>query len=132
MTSANVTTAMQFYTVYNDKNISLLDKILAPEYIGHVNAHDIVGAESAKGFIGGFVEGIPDAHYEVQEVLEDGGKVICRWKCTGTQTGVFYGMPPTGKKIDVCGITIFRISDNKIAELWNVWDQYTLVEQLKG
>jgi predicted ester cyclase len=50
----------------------------------------------------------------------------------GTQTGNFYGMPPTGNKIDVNGITIFRIEDNKIAELWNVWDQYTLVEQLKG
>jgi predicted ester cyclase len=41
-------------------------------------------------------------------------------------------MPPTNNKVDVNGITIFRIESNKIAELWNVWDQYTLVEQLKA
>ena len=41
-------------------------------------------------------------------------------------------MPPTGKSIDVKGITIFKISEGKIAELWNCWDQFTLVEQLKS
>ena len=51
---------------------------------------------------------------------------------TGTQTGNFYGMPPTNKDVNVNGITIFRIADGKIAELWNVWDQFTLVEQLKA
>jgi len=132
MTSPLVDAAMQFYIVYNDKRVDLLDQILAEDYVGHVNAHDIVGAESAKGFIGGFLEGIPDAYYDVLEDFESGDKVICRWRCTGTQTGNFYGMPPTGKKVDVNGITIFRIEGGKIAELWNVWDQYTFVEQLKA
>jgi len=66
----------------------------------------------------------------VHEKMEIGDRVICRWTCTGTQTGNFYGMPATGKKVDCKGITIFRISNGKIAELWNVWDQYTLVQQL--
>ena len=132
MTSPTVTAALQFYTVYNEKKVDLLDQILTDLYVGHVNAHDIVGAEAAKGFIGGFLEGIPDAFYDVKETLEQGDRVICRWQCTGTQTGNFYGMPPTNNKVDVNGITIFRIESNKIAELWNVWDQYTLVEQLKA
>lgn len=132
MASANVETAMKFYVVYNDKNLDLIDEIFSDDYVGHVNAHDIVGAEKAKGFIGGFVEGIPDANYDVKDVFESGDRVICRWRCTGNQTGNFYGMPPSGKPIDVNGITIFRIASGKIAELWNVWDQFTLVEQLKG
>jgi len=130
--SDTVNSALQFYTVYNEKRLDLLDTILGPTYVGHVNAHDIVGAESAKGFIGGFLDGIPDAFYDVKETLENGDRVICRWRCTGTQTGTFYGMPPTNRPIDVNGITIFRIEAGKIAELWNVWDQFTLVEQLKA
>ncbi|MBM5796838.1 MAG: ester cyclase [Cyanobacteria bacterium K_Offshore_0m_m2_072] len=132
MASANVDTAMQFYTVYNEKKLDLIDKIFTAGYVGHVNAHDIVGAENAKGFIGGFVKGIPDAFYDVKDVFESGDRVICRWTCTGTQSDEFYGMPATNNKVDVNGITIFRIEGDKIAELWNVWDQYTLVEQLKG
>jgi steroid delta-isomerase-like uncharacterized protein len=132
MASSTVEAALQFYTVYNEKRVDLLDQILTDSYVGHVNAHDIVGAEAAKGFIGGFLDGIPDAFYDVKDIYEQGDRVICRWQCTGTQTGNFYGMPPTDKKIDVNGITIFRIEAEKIAELWNVWDQYTLVEQLKA
>ena len=132
MASSTVEAALQFYTVYNEKRVDLLDQILTESYVGHVNAHDIVGAEAAKGFIGGFLDGIPDAFYDVKDIYEQGDRVICRWQCTGTQTGNFYGMPPTDKKIDVNGITIFRIEADKIAELWNVWDQFTLVEQLKA
>ena len=132
MPSSTVDAALQFYVVYNDKRVDLLDQILTAGYVGHVNAHDIVGAEAAKGFIGGFLEGIPDAFYDVKEIFEQGDRVICRWQCTGTQTGVFYGMPATNNKVDVNGITIFRIEQGKIAELWNVWDQFTLVEQLKA
>ena len=82
MASANVDTAMQFYTVYNEKKLDLIDTIFTDSYVGHVNAHDIVGAENAKGFIGGFVKGIPDAFYAVKDVFENGDRVICRWTCT--------------------------------------------------
>lgn len=132
MAMTNREVALQFYTVYNDKRVDILPQVLAPEYVGHVNAHDINGAEAAANFISGFLQGIPDAFYEVHETLDTADRVICRWSCTGTQTGNFYGMPPTDKKIDVKGITIFRIAHGQIAELWNTWDQFTLVEQLKA
>lgn len=132
MAMTNRDVALQFYKVYNDKRVDLLPEVLGPEYVGHVNAHDIVGVEAATGFIAGFLQGIPDAFYDVHETLDLDDRIICRWTCTGTQTGNFYGTPPTGKKIDVKGITIFRIADGRIAELWNVWDQFTLVEQLNA
>lgn len=132
MSSVTLETAMKFYKVYNEKRVDLLDEILAASYVGHVNAHDIVGAAAAKGFISGFLDGIPDAKYNVFESIVSGDRVVCRWECIGTQTGVFYGMPATGKSIRVNGITIFKITGDKIAELWNVWDQFTLVEQLKS
>ncbi len=127
-----VDAAMQFYTVYNEQKLDLLDDILTDAYVGHVNAHDIVGAAAAKGFIGGFLNGIPDANYAVEDTYTEGNKVITRWVCTGTNTGEFFGNPPTGNAVNVNGITIFEIVDNKINQLWNVWDQYTFVEQLKG
>jgi steroid delta-isomerase-like uncharacterized protein len=132
MSNSNLEVALKFYEVYNSHNLDLLDEILGADYVGHVNAHDINGAEAAKGFIGGFIEGIPDAHYDVVETLVIESKVITRWICTGTQTGNFFGSAPTGKDIDVTGITIFEIIDGKINQLWNNWDQFTLVQQLQA
>ena len=132
MSDNTLTVAMKFYEVYNDHKLDLLDEILADHYVGHVNAHDIQGAESAKGFIGGFIQGIPDAKYTVQDTLATGDKVVARWICTGTQSGNFYGMEPTNKSINVTGITIFEIADGKINHLWNNWDQFSLVQQLNS
>lgn len=132
MSEENLAAAMKFYQIYNDRNLDLINEIFTADYVGHVNAHDIVGAESAKGFIGGFIEGIPDVFYDVKETMTSGNRVITRWVCTGTQTGNFYGMPPTNKPINVTGITIFEIVDGKINQLWNNWDQFTLVQQLQA
>ncbi|MEO0770442.1 MAG: ester cyclase [Cyanobacteria bacterium J06649_4] len=132
MSNINLDVALKFYEVYNANNLELLSEILADDYVGHVNAHDIKGAEAAKGFIGGFLEGIPDANYEVVDTLVTGNKVITRWICTGTQTGNFFGSAPTGKAIDVTGITIFEIVEGKISQLWNNWDQFTMVQQLQA
>lgn len=132
MSAENLAVAMKFYEVYNEHKLDLLDEILGANYVGHVNAHDIKGAEAAKGFIGGFVAGIPDAKYTVEDTYTVDNKVIARWVCTGTQTGNFFGMEPSNKPINVNGITIFEIVDGKINQLWNNWDQFTLVQQLQG
>ncbi|MGC1308563.1 MAG: ester cyclase [Phormidesmis sp.] len=132
MSNDNLDVALKFYEVYNAHKLDLLDEILSEDYVGHVNAHDIKGADAAKGFIGGFIKGIPDANYKVVDTFVNENKVITRWICTGTQTGDFFGAAPTGKSIDVTGITIFEIIDGKINQLWNNWDQFTLVQQLQA
>ena len=57
MTSSNIDAASKFYEVYNTKNLELINSIFTDDYIGHVNAHDIVGAENAKGREGRSVYG---------------------------------------------------------------------------
>lgn len=132
MSQENIDAAMKFYEVYNEHKLDLLDEILTSSYVGHVNAHDITGAEASKGFIGAFLTGIPDAKYTVEEVLTVDNKVITRWFVTGTQTGNFFGTEPTNNSVHAKGITIFEIVDGKINQLWNNWDQFTLVQQLQG
>ncbi|MGL5033725.1 MAG: ester cyclase [Microcystaceae cyanobacterium] len=132
MSATNIATAMKFYEIYNAHKLELIDEIFTSEYVGHVNAHNIEGAEAAKGFIGGYLQGIPDSLYTVLDTLTCDNKVIVRWVTTGTHTGNFFGMEPTNRAINVTGITIFEIVDNKINQLWNNWDQFTFVQQLKG
>ena len=40
------------------------------------------------------------------------------------------GVPPTGATIAVDAITVFRISDTRIAEEWTVWDALGLLQQV--
>jgi predicted ester cyclase len=39
----------------------------------------------------------------------------------GTNTGPMFGRPPTGQRVELAAIVIFRVADGKIAERWAGW-----------
>jgi hypothetical protein len=49
---------------------------------------------------------------------------------TGTQTGPFRGLPPTGREVRFSGIEINRMADGKVIEHWFQLDALTLFQQL--
>jgi steroid delta-isomerase-like uncharacterized protein len=120
----------KFYKVYNDHDTALWNEAMSPTYVGHVNSDTIPSRDVGVGFIKGLLEAFPDIHYTVEDRLTSGNKVVCRWSATATHTGNLFGMPPTNKHVNMLGITIFRIEDGQIAELWDLWDQAGLTAQL--
>jgi steroid delta-isomerase-like uncharacterized protein len=120
----------KFYQVYNENRLDLWDEAMADDYVGHVNTDTIPNRETGKGFVGLLLQAFPDLTYTVEDSLIQGDKVVSRWSAAGTHTGDFFGMAPTNKDVTMIGITIFRVRDGKIAELWDVWDQAGLMSQL--
>jgi steroid delta-isomerase-like uncharacterized protein len=118
--------------VYNEANPDLWEKAVSPNYVGHINSHTITSREAGKGFIIGLLRAFPDIQYTVEDTLIQGDRVVTRWSAKGTHAGDLYGLPPTNREATMLGITIFRIADGQIAELWNIWDQAGLMQQLKG
>jgi steroid delta-isomerase-like uncharacterized protein len=69
-------------------------------------------------------------HFTVEDLIAEGDKVVGRWTFRGTHRGDFMGIPPTGKKVSIMGIAIYRIARGKIAEAWVAWDAMGLMHQL--
>jgi steroid delta-isomerase-like uncharacterized protein len=72
----------------------------------------------------------PDLDRKVDDLVAEGDRVVARWSATGTQTGPFMGMPPSGKVATNSGITIFRISGGRIVEEWSESDMLGLLQQV--
>jgi steroid delta-isomerase-like uncharacterized protein len=72
----------------------------------------------------------PDGTYTVDRVVAEDDMVVVQYTGRGTNTGSGNGIPITGKRVEVTGVTIFRISDGKIAEEWNESDMLGLMRQL--
>ena len=51
-------------------------------------------------------EAFPDLHFEIEEMIAEGDTVVARWTLTGTHTGPFLGVAPTGRKIRVGGMSM--------------------------
>jgi predicted ester cyclase len=48
----------------------------------------------------------------------------------GTHSGEFAGIPPTGKKITMRGITVYRLAQSRISEMYWNYDVFGLLQQL--
>ncbi len=70
-------------------------------------------------------EGFPDLTIAVEDVMAEGDKVTARVTMRGTHSGEFQGIAPTGKRVEVKAIDMFRIEDGKIVEHWGHADDPT-------
>lgn len=78
-----------------------------------------------------FSAAFSDSHYTVEDQIAEGDKVATRttWRAIHS-AGDFQGLPPTGKQVEVSGISIERIQDGKIVERWASYDQIGMMQQL--
>lgn len=117
--------------VWNMGNLDVANKMVADNY-----AHrDSVGR--AKPSLEGFKEYVnlcrtafTDLYFAIEDTFSDGNMVMIRWKSSGTHKGSLMGVQPTGKKVNVSGTTVFRISEGKIFEEWTNCDLLGLMRVL--
>src|SRR5690349_12952878 len=58
----------------------------------------------------------PDIKAELQQTMVDGDRVATHWIFSGTHTGTFYGIPPTGKPVRTQNVSIARVDGDRIVE----------------
>jgi len=112
---------------YNKRNLDVFDEFIASDYVDHTNKVDRDGLKQL--FTMGFT-GFPDWHETIEDIIAEGDKVWIRLSYTGTHTGEFMGLLPTGKKITSKGVDIYRIVNGKLAEYWNVIDNVDMFKQI--
>jgi hypothetical protein len=72
----------------------------------------------------------PDMKVVIDHTIEEGDKVVARWTATMTHKGEFLGFAASDKQVTITGTTIERISNGKIVEGWDNWDQLGLLVQI--
>jgi steroid delta-isomerase-like uncharacterized protein len=112
-------------------NPDIIDEVYAPDLVWHEPDQDIQGSEQAKQFVTMYKTAFPDLKATVEDQLAEGDKVVTRWTLRGTHQGEIeeFG-PPTGRQMELKGISISRIEGGKIVEEWEVYDNLSVMQQL--
>ncbi len=66
----------------------------------------------------------------IDQMIAEGDRVMVHWAGQGVQQGEYFGIPATGKPVKLSGMYIFRIVNDKITDVWNMWDQLGEWQQL--
>jgi steroid delta-isomerase-like uncharacterized protein len=108
-----------------------IDEVVEPDAVIRTPLPlDATGAQVLKEVFGRLHRAFPDLHITVEDVIEEGDKVVSRNTVTGTHHGEYMGIPPTGKSITYNEIFIARIAGGQIAETWGVVDVLSQMKQL--
>lgn len=123
--------ARRAYAIMSGGDLDELDELMAPGFIDHDPEPDQApGAEGVKEAFRRMRSGFPDMKLTPEAIYTDGDTVIARVRVTGTHSGEYFGIPPTGKSIDITGIDIVRLEEGKAVERWGVFDALNLMQQL--
>ena len=113
--------------VMNKGNYDVVDELVAADYAGHSSMAENRGTEGYKQFFVTLRDAFPDIHCTIEDLFSEGEKVVSRWSARGTHTGMLAGLAPTGRDGVVTGISVFRVSDGKVAECWTNFDHLGLL-----
>ena len=102
-----------------DSNITL---ITAPE--------NVVGIQGFKDYYQNYLTGFSNVTFTIVDVFGQGDKIVKHWNFKGTHTGEFFGIPASGKEVDIDGVTLVKMKDGKIAQEQDFLDNLSFYQQL--
>ena len=99
----------------------IADEVAEPE--------PFIGVDAFKQSYSDVFQGYPDCTAEVEEWFIEGAAVICQVRWRATNSGVFRGTEPTGKKVDLRIAYFFILKDGKVDKITEYYDVATLLVQ---
>jgi steroid delta-isomerase-like uncharacterized protein len=133
--TSNKATVRRFSDAANTGDAELIsktiDELVDPDAVMRTPLPiDATGAELAKEVFGRLLRAYPDLHITIEDLVEEGDKVVSRNTVTGTHQGEYMGIPATGKSVTYNEIFIARFAGGRIAETWGVVDVLSQMRQL--
>ena len=89
------------------------------------------GPQAFRNYYAAIRVAVPDARYEVDDLIAEDDRVVVRWKLRGTHKGDFGGIPASGRPIALNGIAIYRVDGGQLMERWVVSDLHGLLEEVR-
>ena len=133
MLEANKDVIHRFTDALNNKDFDLLDDLMVPDFVRHSQATPDVQVRSLDEFKElqkQFLESFPDQQVTIEMMIAEGDYVAGYATYTGTQDGPMGAFPASGKKVESKFLSVFRLKEGKIAELWVEWDNIAFLTQL--
>jgi len=107
-----------------------IDEVFEPDVKQH-SPFEATGTQTLKEMVvARLYRAFPDLHITIEDLIEEGDKVVEKDTVTGTHQGEYNGLPPTGKSVSYSEIFIMRFVNGRIAEIWGVVDLLSQMKQL--
>jgi steroid delta-isomerase-like uncharacterized protein len=122
----------KFIDGYNSRNMEVFEELVAEDYFDHLFQQK--GRRQFKEMFTMAFQGFPDWYEAIQDIIAEDDKVWVWIKATGTHTNEWnlfgVAVPPTGNKIEMNMVFIWRLENGKLVEGWEVDDNLEILKQM--
>src|SRR5205809_3993890 len=102
----------------------------SPDVVLHGDPHGMDGLDGMRRFHAALWDAFGDARIDVEDMVVEDDRVALRYRLTGTHGRSYLGVAPTGLTIDVQGMMIVRIADERVVEEWHSPTELSILRQL--
>jgi steroid delta-isomerase-like uncharacterized protein len=120
--------ARVFEEIFNQGKFQVADEIYASDFVNH-GLHRNFDLQEDQAAVHAEKKAFPDLKMTVDLMVAEADLVTVVWTFRGTNTTAGYGLPATGARIELRGITVWRIVDGKIREEWTSFDELEAARQ---
>jgi len=125
------TKIMNAYDAFNKDQYDKFSEFIDASYVEHTpSPGQEAGISGLITFFKNLRTAYPDYKFTVDEVIIDGNKVVVLNTFTGTNTGPWMDMKPTGKSVNVDGIDVIYLTNGKATEHWGYVNTDKWMQQL--
>ena len=123
-----------FEEVWNKGRLEAVDELATPDArsYGFPQPESVLTREQFKQYIVEFRRSFTHVHITVDETVAEGYRVAVRWTGKMKHTGAGLGFAPTGRIVEVHGMSIVHLRDGLICEGWNALDLGSIVHFLSA
>jgi steroid delta-isomerase-like uncharacterized protein len=131
---ANKEVVRRLHELWNTGDVAKIPEVFHPDFAGHwppsSRKPERRGLDEVRAGLLSTRTAFPDWHEHVVDMVAEGDRVVTRYVSTGTHRGDFWGLPPTGTRITVHEMSIYRIAGGKVVEQWCSIDELDRLMQL--
>jgi steroid delta-isomerase-like uncharacterized protein len=122
----------RFVEFINTASEALAEELVDANAIFHapVSPDPFIGPQGYMEILGMMRSGFPDIQWTLEEMIAENDTVAARFIMRGTHQATFFGVPASGKKIQVQAVNFYRFSNGKIVEERGQPDLLALLQQI--
>ena len=114
--------------IWNQGRLEVCDELIAPDDVNHSALLPGLppGPGGVKQIVAAVRRAFPHLHYTIEDIVLGGDKAALRVTMRGTHRGEFFGVAPTGRKVEVQELQIEHLRDGQIVAHWHLIDDLGL------
>ena len=124
---ANIETVLRLRSAPFSERKNFMHPAMVRHRWGFASLADITGMKDGAGYD---ARTCSDRVDTIEDLIAKDDRVWAVWTMRGTHTGQLFGIPATGRPIEVLETGIWRLQDGLVVEAWFFGDELRLLRQL--